>query len=148
MEGIAAFGLAANILQMVELGNKLLSTGQEIYQAGTTVQNSELEVVLKDLTVLNTGLQSQGGLVPHSSKPIAADEHVRCIVHGMTHLSNEMRRVSIAWHSRAKRSHRNSPPSSKIYVLVLVHQDGKALLKASDPSGVRKRLKRPRAVWT
>jgi hypothetical protein len=36
MEGIAAFGLAANILQMVEMANKLLSTGQEIYQAGTT----------------------------------------------------------------------------------------------------------------
>jgi hypothetical protein len=79
MEGIAAFGLAANILQMVEMANKLLSTGQEIYQAGTTVQNSELEVVLEDLTVLNTRLQSQGGLVSNSSQPISADEHVRCV---------------------------------------------------------------------
>jgi hypothetical protein len=48
MEDIAAFGLAVKILQLIKLAYKLLSSGQEIYQAGTTLQHAELEVALKD----------------------------------------------------------------------------------------------------
>jgi hypothetical protein len=58
MEAVAAFGLAANILQVVEFAYKILSTGDQIYQAGSTLQNSELEVAVRDFTVLNSRLKS------------------------------------------------------------------------------------------
>jgi hypothetical protein len=58
MEAAAGFGLAANVLQVVDFAYKILSTGDQIYQAGTTVQNSELEVALKDFTILNKRLKS------------------------------------------------------------------------------------------
>jgi hypothetical protein len=48
MEAVAGLSLAANVLQVVDFASKLLSTGQQIYQAGSTVQNFELEVVVKD----------------------------------------------------------------------------------------------------
>jgi hypothetical protein len=76
MESVAAFGVAANILQVVELAHKLLSSGQEIYQAGATVQNSELEIALKDFMVLNKRLQSSACPVPDAFGPITADGQV------------------------------------------------------------------------
>jgi hypothetical protein len=76
MEGVAAFGLAANILQVIEMIQKLLSTGQQIYQAGATVQNTELEVVLKDFTVLNNRLHSSIRPAPDVLGPITADGQV------------------------------------------------------------------------
>lgn len=58
MEAAAAFSLAANILQIVELSQKLLSANSQIYQVGTSLQNSELEIVVKDFSLLNRRLQS------------------------------------------------------------------------------------------
>ncbi|KAF2873771.1 hypothetical protein BDV95DRAFT_353084 [Massariosphaeria phaeospora] len=57
MEPLAAFGLAANILQVVDFSAKLLSAGHQIYQAGSTVQNAELALVAQDLRSLNNKLK-------------------------------------------------------------------------------------------
>jgi hypothetical protein len=79
MEAAAAFGLAANVLQVVDFAYKILSTGDQIYQAGSTVQNSELEVVLKDFTVLNTRLKSWVRPDPDVLGPLEEDGQVSVI---------------------------------------------------------------------
>jgi hypothetical protein len=79
MEAAAAFGLAANVLQVVDFAYKILSTGDQIYQAGSTVQNSELEVALKDFTVLNTRLKSWVRPDPDVLGPLEEDGQVRVI---------------------------------------------------------------------
>lgn len=77
MESLAALGLAANILQVVDFTANLLSTGKEIYQRGSTVQNSELEVVVKDLTSLNDPLKSWARPNPDALGPLARESQVR-----------------------------------------------------------------------
>jgi hypothetical protein len=57
MEALAAFGVAANVLQIVDFSVKLLSTGHQVLQTGSTVNNSELEVVAKDLRALSENIK-------------------------------------------------------------------------------------------
>jgi hypothetical protein len=58
MEAVAAFGLAVNVLQVVDFASKVLTTGHQIYQAGATVHNAELEVVVNDFSILSKRLRS------------------------------------------------------------------------------------------
>ena len=46
MESIAALSLAANVIQIVDFAQKILSAGRQIHRAGSTLQNAEVEVVL------------------------------------------------------------------------------------------------------
>lgn len=80
MEGVAALSLAANILQIIDLARKLLSTGSEIYQAGTTVENGELEILTKDLSLLNSRLRSWARPSPDTQGPLAEDDQVRMVI--------------------------------------------------------------------
>jgi hypothetical protein len=107
MEGVAAFGLAANILQVIELTQKLLSTGHQIYQAGATVQNSELEVVLKDFTILNERLHSSAHPAPNVFGPITADGQVCDIYNRPYDLADAIIRASNYSPPKAKRSHKS-----------------------------------------
>jgi hypothetical protein len=79
MEAIAALSLAANVFQVVDFAHKLLSTGQQIYQAGSTVQNAELEVVVQDFAVLNKRLQKQSRPDPDVLGPLSKDDQVYVI---------------------------------------------------------------------
>ncbi|KAH7075973.1 hypothetical protein BKA63DRAFT_566014 [Paraphoma chrysanthemicola] len=56
MEGLAALSIAANIIQVVEFGQNLLRIGGQVYQSGSTLQNSDLEVVLKDFELVTSRL--------------------------------------------------------------------------------------------
>jgi hypothetical protein len=76
MEAVAGLSLAANILQVVDFAAKLLSTGHQIYEAGSTVQNSELELVISDFTALNDRLRSWTRPDPAASGPLAKDSQV------------------------------------------------------------------------
>jgi hypothetical protein len=51
MEANATLGLAANILQFVDFGNKILSKGNEIYTSadGTLMENVTIEAVVSHL---------------------------------------------------------------------------------------------------
>jgi hypothetical protein len=88
MEAAAAFGLAANVLQVVDFAYKILSTGDQIYQAGSTVQNSELEVVLKDFTVLNMRLKSWARPDPNVLGPLEEDGQVSVIYNNARKIPN------------------------------------------------------------
>ena len=81
MEAVAAFGLAANILQVTDFAQKLLSTGRQIYQAGSTLQNAELEVAVKDFTILNKRLRSWDRSDPSVLGPMTEDGQVRIWAH-------------------------------------------------------------------
>ena len=76
MEAIAGLSLAANILQIVDFTAKVLSTGNQIRQAGSTIQNAELDLVVRDFTALNERLKSWVRPNPASSGPLAKDSQV------------------------------------------------------------------------
>jgi hypothetical protein len=76
MEAIAGLSLAANILQVVELSAKLLSKGREIQQAGSTIQNSELEAVTTDFTALSGKLRLWARPDPAKLGPLAHENQV------------------------------------------------------------------------
>ena len=76
MEAIAGLSLAANILQIVDFTAKVLSIGNQIRLSGSTVQNSELELVVRDFTVLNKRITSWARPNPASSDPLAKDRQV------------------------------------------------------------------------
>lgn len=70
MEAVAAFGLAVNVLQVVEYGAKLLRSIHKIYQEGASIENEELEKVTVDLQRLNDKLRlSQATRVTSDSLP-------------------------------------------------------------------------------
>ncbi|KAI4921490.1 hypothetical protein J4E85_008835 [Alternaria conjuncta] len=73
MEAIAGLSLAANILQVIDFTSKVLSTGNQIRQSGSTVQNLDLERVVEDFTALNERITSCARPNPASSGPLAQD---------------------------------------------------------------------------
>lgn len=78
MESIEALSLAVNVLQVVDCAGKLLSTGYEIYQAGTTVELSELDILIKDFTLMNTRLRSCLR-PPNTQGPLPEGDQVRVL---------------------------------------------------------------------
>lgn len=76
MEAAAAFSLAANILQFVGLVSKLLSAGHQAHQAGTTLQNAELEIAVKHFALLNNRLKAWARPAPAILRPLDEDSEV------------------------------------------------------------------------
>ena len=58
MDALTAIGLAANILQFIDFGIKLVSKGNQIYRSGdgTLPENHDLAVVTNDLLLIQTKL--------------------------------------------------------------------------------------------
>ena len=77
MSGLEALGLAANIFQVLSFATNLLSDGRQIYQAGSTVQNAELEMTVKDFVVLNSRLKSCARPDPEVQGPLDQKDQVR-----------------------------------------------------------------------
>ena len=50
---VATLGMVANIFQIVQFSASLCSTGQQIFQAGSTVQNAEIELVTNNVKFLS-----------------------------------------------------------------------------------------------
>ena len=59
-ESIAAFGLAANAIQFVDFGSKILAVGYRLYRSNATgtVKNSKLQEVTQDLLKVADGLEA------------------------------------------------------------------------------------------
>ena len=77
MEAIAGLSLAANILQVVDSTKKVLSSVNQIRQSGSTVQISDIELLVADFTALNERITSWARPNPASSGPLARDSQVR-----------------------------------------------------------------------
>jgi hypothetical protein len=104
MEVIVAFGLAANVLQVVEYAHKLLSAGRQIHQDGSTVGNDELECTVKDFTVLNNRLKTSIRASPGTMDLLIEDGRVRTAQIQLMCASNLIaNRVWKAWRASAKR---------------------------------------------
>lgn len=56
MDPVSAFGLAANILQFIDLTSKLFSAGYQLHQAGTSQLELDLGLVIRDLGDVTRGL--------------------------------------------------------------------------------------------
>lgn len=76
MEAIAGLSLAANMIQLIDFTAKVLSTGNQIRQSDSTVQNAELERVVEDFTALNERMTLWARPNPASSGPLAQDSQV------------------------------------------------------------------------
>jgi len=77
MEALAALSLAANVMQVVQFAAQIITTGNEIFQTGSTSHNAEIELVSADLKVLNDNLK--GFARPDSlvQGPLTQDYQVR-----------------------------------------------------------------------
>ncbi|CAI6339389.1 unnamed protein product [Periconia digitata] len=73
MEPLSAFGLAAGILQIIDFSTRLLSTGQQLYQDGSTVQNSEFTLIADDLSSMNDKIKSWARPDQSVSGPLAKE---------------------------------------------------------------------------
>lgn len=80
MEALAGLSLSANILQVVHFTTDLLTNGHNIYQAGSTVQNAELQMVVQDLTVLNNRLKTWARSDPATDGSLDEDFQVRIAI--------------------------------------------------------------------
>ena len=56
MDGVAAFGLAANIISFLDLGNKIFSTARQVHQGNHADDRIDLDVIIKILKKLSTAL--------------------------------------------------------------------------------------------
>ncbi|KAI9868493.1 MAG: hypothetical protein M1813_005937 [Trichoglossum hirsutum] len=88
MEALAAFGVAANVLQIVDFSVKLLSTGHQVLQTGSTVNNSELEVVAKDLRALSENIKRTVRPAPTIMGCLSKDDQ------GLENLANDSTKVA------------------------------------------------------
>jgi hypothetical protein len=93
MEALAAFGLAASIMQVVDFSTKVVATGNEIFQTGSTVQNAELELVASDLNSLNDRLKGFARPDPSVQGPLAKDEQA-CVPRVCDEMSTHTHNVS------------------------------------------------------
>lgn len=64
MDPLAAFSVAANVIQFVDFTSKLISGSHEIYKSATgeAKRNSELKTITKSLMRINLSLGKQGPL--------------------------------------------------------------------------------------
>ncbi|KAF2029097.1 hypothetical protein EK21DRAFT_113317 [Setomelanomma holmii] len=102
MEAVTAFGLAASVLQVIGFASQLLSAGSQIYQAGSTLRNSELEVVLQDLTVLNKRLKSWARPDSTALGPLAEDgQNLEALALESEKIAEELTTTLRAWRLQA-----------------------------------------------
>ncbi|KAF2827058.1 hypothetical protein CC86DRAFT_466800 [Ophiobolus disseminans] len=81
MEPIAALSLAANILQIVNFTASLVSTSQQIYEAGSSVTVQEVELVVRDFNDLNASLKSWVRPDSKAQGPLTKDnQHLYALV--------------------------------------------------------------------
>jgi len=73
MDPITALGLAANVAQFIEFGLGIVSKGQQLYRAGSTVYHTTLQSVASDLELLTSELQRNLKTVT-ASKPLGIDD--------------------------------------------------------------------------
>ncbi|KAH7091669.1 hypothetical protein FB567DRAFT_279507 [Paraphoma chrysanthemicola] len=74
MEPIAALSLAANILQIIDFAASLVSTSQQIYEAGSSVKVREVELSVRDFNDLNKTLKSWVRPDVHALGPLTKDQ--------------------------------------------------------------------------
>lgn len=77
LEGLAALGLAASILQVIDFSTKLLSSAREIQMNGSTIRNSDLELIATDLKHTNEELKQYLHARIDPSTQGTQDEQVR-----------------------------------------------------------------------
>lgn len=76
MEALAAFGLAATIMQVVDFTTKILAAGKQILELGSTEQNAERELIASDLKLLNDKLKGFARPDPSVQGPLAQGSQV------------------------------------------------------------------------
>jgi hypothetical protein len=76
MEALVAFGLAANVMQVVMFAHEIVTNAKEIFEAGSTVQNNEIEIVASDIKTLKDRLHAFARPDPMVNGPLAQDAQV------------------------------------------------------------------------
>lgn len=79
MESIAAFGLAASILQVVQFSCNLISAAQRVYQTGSTARDAATELVAGDLKLLSDKVKLFARPDPKTLGPLFEDSQVRML---------------------------------------------------------------------
>lgn len=76
MEAIAAFGLAASILQVVDFSGNILTSSKEIWRSGSTDRNVELGMTTTDLRRLSDELKDSCVPIKTGAQPLSETDQV------------------------------------------------------------------------
>lgn len=74
MEAIAAFGLACNVIQVVDFGLKTASKCRQIYKEGATIEVQDLENTSKNLAEVSRDLDAAIRRA-QAAKPLKKEDH-------------------------------------------------------------------------
>lgn len=104
MDPFSALGLAANVVQFIDFGTKLISESHEIYKSttGTSTGMVELETIYTDLNNFAKGLQTPD----HSSNRTPEDESLRQLAASCLTVADELLAIVSALKVDAKSHHR------------------------------------------
>ena len=97
MESLAAFGLAASVLQVVQFSCNLISAAQRVYQAGSTAQDAATELVAGDLKLLSDKVKLFARPDPKTLGPLSEDSQVRMLATISTSSMLYTRHKSYPW---------------------------------------------------
>ena len=91
MDPVTAFGLACNVLQVVEIGIKITGQIKEIHDRGSLLSSDEVELwaveVLKNNQDLNNEVKAKG------SKPSPADIRIQRLAEDTIKIADELKRL-------------------------------------------------------
>ena len=73
-------GIAANILQFLDLGSKLFNVGRQIHHYGQSEEHMEIELVAKDLYCIAESLEASLSHSPESEQPVEDEVLLRRLV--------------------------------------------------------------------
>jgi hypothetical protein len=76
MDPLTALGLAANIAQFIDFGSKLISTTEEIANAGQSISVAHLSTITADLVDFNNTLKHHLALEGTEVVPLTKEQQV------------------------------------------------------------------------
>jgi hypothetical protein len=96
-EAIAALGLAANIVQFIGFGTKVLSTGHSLYKSGSGKkfldENQEIKIITQSLNQLVKGLTSSEASTNPSSSVSQTEINLRNLAAQCNDIASELLRA-------------------------------------------------------
>ena len=101
MEPLSAFGLACNVIQVIDFATKVTVNFQDLYKAGALSENKQIESMSKHLTNLVTDLrQPHSDQTSESALQLYRDDHelqevAQQCSETATHLVEELQKLSI-----------------------------------------------------
>jgi hypothetical protein len=91
MEGVAAFALACNVIQVVDFASKIFSVIHEIHKTGASEENKVLEETTEQLGDLSRKLSTSLGCTQNQSQTKSADIKLQAVASEILKIAAELK---------------------------------------------------------